>query len=102
MFGGPVHGVTIQIGPGDLPAMSFPLWEGARQRNPSGPAQIYFPGAVSAERGATLALFDHMNPRLTRGIVELRGENGEAVTIGLAGGESRDSIEFGLASAQDA
>ena len=105
--GGPVHGVTIQVGPGALGATPFPLWDNAWRR-PEGPppeegaavAPLYgglyfFPGAVSADRGATLTLFEIRRPA-TAGSVELRGEDGEPVTIGLAGEESEDSLEFAL------
>ena len=107
VVGGPIHGVTIQVGPGDLGAMSFPLWDNAFRR-PVGPppeegdemAPLYggfyfFPGAVSADRGATLTL-QHVRAPGTAGTVKLHGEAGETITIGLAGGESEDSLEFAL------
>jgi hypothetical protein len=50
---------------------------------------------VTAERGATLTLFDPAIPRAARGMVKLLGENGEAVTIRLADGESEDSLAYG-------
>ena len=97
VVGGPVHGVTIQVGPGALGATSFPMWDARPPQTPrEDMAPLYFPGAVSVDRGATLTLFHHVAPP-TRGSVGLRGENGESVTIGLAGGESEDVLEFALA-----
>jgi len=105
VVGGPVHGLTIQTGPGGLAATSFPLGDGARRGPPNGPPQtpredvapLYFPGAVSPDRGAVLTLF-HYAPPATEGSVELRGDDGEPVTIRLAGGESEDELQFALAN----
>jgi hypothetical protein len=113
VVGGPIHGVTIQVGPGDLGAMSFPLWDMAfRLRGGPPPEEgaemaplyggfYFFPGAVSADRGANLRL-QHVRSPGTAGSVELHGEDGEPVTIGLANGESEDSLEFALRGVESA
>lgn len=101
LTGGPFHGATLQIGPGDAGVTSHPLLEVDPPRRAQGP--LYFPAAVGAE-GAILTLLGPPpgpdGPAATRAVgrIELAASDGARAPLRDPTSDLVDSLSFVVAA----